>query len=449
MSNDLLDMFNDMDSQDDDKTRELKARINSLEIELVLSRTSMKAEIDRAVKGSVAMSETHNKLKSLEAEFHRYKKETQKIHDENTRLQDVLAGFESDIDKQLKLCGIEYEFEKDELVLETALSKKIRLLVPLEVGVLSKLNSAVKIRKQQLSELNSEYEIIDDRIKKKWDDFNRVSEAREQAQVSEMTQAMNDIQVLKNNIQKAHDEDEAIELLKVMTDEASKEIDKRVKQLSDWFNESMARMDEYKSSLVNSIGLQTPLVKRKCKHNPVPQEGEKKFNIVYRTHFPTIGKEYIGRHSTDVLGDNYWGSGAEVKALPDSDKQWSITEVLYYGSSMEEVKIMESLMLTPAYLASDRTLNISAGVKLDKRNQWLVDKLTVAAQLDIVPLDDIDYVPSFYKRGGYKEDWSIDRIRNRVYDLKHISDGFKEYQLDSFARLKDIFGRNKYGDLKF
>lgn len=105
-------------------------------------------------------------------------------------------------------------------------------------------------------------------------------------------------------------------------------------------------------------GLPLPLDIRRVKHNWNPLPGEKRYNYVYRILFPTTGKEYIGKHSTNEWDDGYKGSGAEIQLMLQEDLNEAVKEILYMANSSDEAYYAESIILgTPGYLEHPNVYN--------------------------------------------------------------------------------------------
>ena len=105
-------------------------------------------------------------------------------------------------------------------------------------------------------------------------------------------------------------------------------------------------------------GLAVPIEIIRAKRNWEPLEGEKRYNYVYRIHYPSTGMEYIGKHSTNTWDDGYLGSGAELELMLKEDRNEAIKEILYMGSSEKEVYYAESIILgTPGYIEHPRSYN--------------------------------------------------------------------------------------------
>lgn len=89
---------------------------------------------------------------------------------------------------------------------------------------------------------------------------------------------------------------------------------------------------------------------------------EKKHNLIYQITNLVNGKIYIGRHSTNNINDNYFGSGKEitkeVKLLGrDSFKK----EILFDFQTGQEMIDKEIELLTKEFISSDSNYNLGSG----------------------------------------------------------------------------------------
>lgn len=90
----------------------------------------------------------------------------------------------------------------------------------------------------------------------------------------------------------------------------------------------------------------------------------KRFYYIYKITNKVNGKIYYGQHTTHNLGDGYMGSGIALnKAFMKYGRKNFVKKILMFCSSMEELNIIESRLVSPMWLArnSGKTYNLVPG----------------------------------------------------------------------------------------
>ena len=92
------------------------------------------------------------------------------------------------------------------------------------------------------------------------------------------------------------------------------------------------------------------------------QASRRKFHYIYKITRIDTGKYYIGMHSTDDLGDGYFGSGKLITAsVKKHGKEKHIKEILEYCDSRELLKIREKELIGELYHLDESCLNLQPG----------------------------------------------------------------------------------------
>jgi hypothetical protein len=88
----------------------------------------------------------------------------------------------------------------------------------------------------------------------------------------------------------------------------------------------------------------------------------RKFHYLYKITNNINGKYYIGRHSTDNLKDNYFGSGAGiVNAIEKYGKENFSKEILYYCETTEELWELERKIVNAEVVKDKNSYNMAYG----------------------------------------------------------------------------------------
>lgn len=89
---------------------------------------------------------------------------------------------------------------------------------------------------------------------------------------------------------------------------------------------------------------------------------EFKHFIVYLTTNEINGKMYIGRHATNNLNDGYLGSGKLlIKAIAKYGKENFSREILYEGTSLEDIFNKEEELVNATIVESESYYNLRTG----------------------------------------------------------------------------------------
>lgn len=92
------------------------------------------------------------------------------------------------------------------------------------------------------------------------------------------------------------------------------------------------------------------------------------FNYVYKIIELTTGREYIGRHKTYDLNDNYMGSGTAITAAYERNPSNFVKTILWFCNSQNEAIELEGALVDKHYIQRnypDKTFNINSGVMVD------------------------------------------------------------------------------------
>lgn len=92
------------------------------------------------------------------------------------------------------------------------------------------------------------------------------------------------------------------------------------------------------------------------------------FNYVYKIIELTTGREYISRHKTYDLNDNYMGSGTAITAAYERNPSNFVKTILWFCNSQNEAIELEGVLVDKHYILRnypDKTFNINSGVMVD------------------------------------------------------------------------------------
>lgn len=88
------------------------------------------------------------------------------------------------------------------------------------------------------------------------------------------------------------------------------------------------------------------------------------FYTIYRVTNLLNNKEYIGKHKTKNINDNYLGSGrAVIQAIRKHGKENFLKEILFVFDNEREMNLKEEELVTLAYINQCNTYNMSVGGK--------------------------------------------------------------------------------------
>jgi group I intron endonuclease len=88
----------------------------------------------------------------------------------------------------------------------------------------------------------------------------------------------------------------------------------------------------------------------------------KRYNLVYKTVNMINSKFYIGKHSTNILEDEYLGSGLLLSAaILMYGKENFTREILYFADTAEAASALEKEIVTENLLSNPNCYNIALG----------------------------------------------------------------------------------------
>lgn len=88
----------------------------------------------------------------------------------------------------------------------------------------------------------------------------------------------------------------------------------------------------------------------------------KKFYLIYQITNIVNGKIYIGKHETNILDDNYFGSGKLLnKAKEKYGLENFVKTILFYCANREEMNLLECYVITPEFCKRTDVYNIMEG----------------------------------------------------------------------------------------
>ena len=89
---------------------------------------------------------------------------------------------------------------------------------------------------------------------------------------------------------------------------------------------------------------------------------EKRFYLIYKITNNLNQKFYIGKHETDNLDDDYFGSGKHLKNAQNKYGIENFTKtILFYCANREEMNLLEHCVVTPEFCQREDTYNINEG----------------------------------------------------------------------------------------
>lgn len=95
-----------------------------------------------------------------------------------------------------------------------------------------------------------------------------------------------------------------------------------------------------------------------------------KYHIVYKTVNNVNNKLYVGLHSTNVLNDNYLGSGWLLKAaLVKYGKENFTRTILFTLDTRELARELEALLVDTSFVLRPDTYNLTVG-GMGVEDQW-------------------------------------------------------------------------------
>lgn len=88
----------------------------------------------------------------------------------------------------------------------------------------------------------------------------------------------------------------------------------------------------------------------------------KKYYLIYQITNNINGKIYIGKHETDNLDDDYFGSGTYLKHAQKKYGLENFTKtILYYLQNEEEMNLLEKMVVNESFCERKDTYNIKIG----------------------------------------------------------------------------------------
>ena len=98
---------------------------------------------------------------------------------------------------------------------------------------------------------------------------------------------------------------------------------------------------------------------------------QRKYHFIYKITNKLNGKFYIGMHSTDDLGDGYFGSGKLLhRSINRHGKDFHIMEITEFFDSRQELCAREKEILTEELLSNPLCLNLSKGGTGGNKIEW-------------------------------------------------------------------------------
>ena len=93
------------------------------------------------------------------------------------------------------------------------------------------------------------------------------------------------------------------------------------------------------------------------------QAVRRKYHYIYKiTRVDSSGKFYIGMHSTDDLGDGYFGSGTLLaKSIKKHGKDKHVKEILEHLPTREALKLREKELVNEELLGNKKCMNLKLG----------------------------------------------------------------------------------------
>lgn len=89
---------------------------------------------------------------------------------------------------------------------------------------------------------------------------------------------------------------------------------------------------------------------------------EKKYYLIYQITNNLNHKIYIGKHKTDRLDDDYFGSGKHLKRAQEKYGLENFTKtILFYCANEEEMNLLEKSVVTPEFCAREDVYNMMEG----------------------------------------------------------------------------------------
>lgn len=88
----------------------------------------------------------------------------------------------------------------------------------------------------------------------------------------------------------------------------------------------------------------------------------KKYHIIYKTTNKLNGKFYIGKHSTDVIDDGYFGSGISLtRAIKKYGTENFTREILFIFENQNDMEIKEKELVNENLIHNKQSYNIALG----------------------------------------------------------------------------------------
>lgn len=89
---------------------------------------------------------------------------------------------------------------------------------------------------------------------------------------------------------------------------------------------------------------------------------EKRFYLIYKITNNLNQKFYIGKHETDNLDDDYFGSGKYLRNAQNKYGLENFTKtILFYCANREEMNLLEHCVVTPEFCQRKDVYNINEG----------------------------------------------------------------------------------------
>ena len=89
---------------------------------------------------------------------------------------------------------------------------------------------------------------------------------------------------------------------------------------------------------------------------------QKKYYLIYQITNNLNHKIYIGKHKTDCLDDDYFGSGKHLKRAQEKYGLENFTKtILFYLQNEDEMNLLEKMVVTKEFCDRDDTYNLNVG----------------------------------------------------------------------------------------
>ena len=181
-----------------------------------------------------------------------------------------------------------------------------------------------------------------------------------------------------------------------------------------------------------------------------------KYYLIYSITNNLNHKIYIGKHKTDCLDDNYFGSGKHLRNAQEKYGLENFTKtILFYCANEEEMNLLEKMVVTPEFCAREDVYNIKEGGEggWDIINNETLEKRKLrqfhSAQSNkdrIAQMTDQEYDEFVEKNRQTTRKWNDDHLgyfageNNPMYHHQYT-----QQSLDKMSKSKCGKNNNRYG----